>query len=148
MEPGLQTLLDEAAIRGVVVRYCRALDDRDWSALADVFVPDATAWLGGDPLLEGLPSIEGRIRAVLEPLDGSQHMVGNHEVSVDGDTAAHRCYFHAQHIRRRAEGGPHYVVAGRYIDRFERRPEGWRIVERRLEVMWTEGNPEVVRQPR
>jgi ketosteroid isomerase-like protein len=147
MEPELQRLLDEAAIREVAIRYCRAIDQCDWPALAAVFAPDATAWLGSDPVIAGLDGITRRVSGALDPLDGSQHIVGNQEVTVDGDEAAHQCYFQAQHVRRAAEGGLLYIVAGRYIDQLRRTGEGWRIVHRRLEVMWTEGNPAVLHKP-
>jgi ketosteroid isomerase-like protein len=145
MDPSVRRLLDEAAIREVAVRYCWALDEHQWEALGDVFLPDATAQLGNDRVLDGIEAITARVRRALEPLDGSQHLAGNHEVLVDGDEARHRCYVHAQHIRHAAEGGSLYVVAGRYLDRLRRTPAGeWRIVHRRLEVMWTEGNLAVI----
>ena len=79
---------------------------------------DATADLAGPSPLVGIDAIRARIRTALEMLDVSQHLVGNHEVSVDGDDATHRCYLQAQHVRRAAAGGPNYIVAGRYEDRF------------------------------
>ena len=136
----LQTLLDERAIRNVALRYCRALDTKDWPLLDDVFLPDATAELGVPTTLEGIEAIRARIRGALEHLDDSQHLVGNHEIDVDGDTATHRCYLQAQHVRAAAVGGPNYIVAGRYEDRLVRTPEGWRIRHRTLTVMWTDGN--------
>lgn len=141
----LHDALDDLAIAEVAVRYCWALDENDWDRLDDVFLPDATARLGSDDLLEGRAAIVGRCSAALTPLDDSQHIVSNHQVEVDGDTATHRCYLHAQHIRRAASGGPHYVVAGRYVDRLVRTSDGWRIAHRDLIVMWTEGNVAVVR---
>ena len=104
----------------VALRYCRALDTKDWRLLDDVFVADATADLAGPSPLVGIEAIRARIRTALEHLDVSQHLVGNHEVSVDGDTATHRCYLQAQHVRRAAAGGPNYIVAGRYEDRLAR----------------------------
>jgi hypothetical protein len=35
------------------------------------------------------------------------------------------------------------VIAGRYVDRFARTEDGWRIGERRLDRWWTDGNPAV-----
>ena len=119
---------------------------KDWPLLSEVFVPDATAELGTASLLEGLDAITARIRSALGYLDDSQHLVGNHEVSVDGDTGTHRCYLQAQHIRKVADGSPNYMIAGRYEDRVRRTPDGWRIVHRTLTVMWTEGNLTVVRR--
>jgi ketosteroid isomerase-like protein len=143
----LQHLVDERDITAVALRYCRTIDTNDWPGLAQVFTPDATALLGSPPVLEGLDAISARIEAALGPLDDSQHLVGNHEVVVDGDQATHRCYLHAQHIRRVDDGSPNYIVAGRYEDDLVRTLDGWRISHRTLTVMWTEGNLAVVRPP-
>ena len=136
----LQTLVDERDIRNVAFRYCRALDTKDWALLDEVFLPDATGQLGTPTTLVGIEAIRGRIQKALGHLDDSQHLVGNHEIDVTGDTATHRCYLQAQHIRADASGGPNYIVAGRYEDRLVRTANGWRIAHRTLTVMWTEGN--------
>jgi ketosteroid isomerase-like protein len=136
-------LADRLAIIDVTIAYTWALDTHDWDALDDVFTPDATASLLVE--LEDREAIKERIRRALTPLDDSQHMVSNHDVRVDGDTATSRCYLHAQHVRHAAEGGPNYIVAGRYEDRFTRAPDGWRIAHRTLTVMWTDGNRKVIR---
>lgn len=144
MSTTLQHLLDERDIVHVALRYCRALDTRDWDLLDDVFVADAIAELATPARFSGIDAIRARVRGALEHVDGSHHLVGNHEVEIDGDTATHRCYLQAQHMRRAAAGGPHFIVAGRYEDRMVRTPAGWRIAHRTLVVMWTEGNPGVV----
>ncbi len=141
----LNRLIDERNIVAVATAYTWALDQHRWDDLRDVFAPDATATLGSDELLVGADAIIGRIRKALEFLDDSQHLVGNHEITLDGDAATHRCYLHAQHIRREAPGGPHYIVAGRYEDDMARTADGWRITHRNLAVMWIEGNRRVVR---
>ena len=141
----LQALLDERDIVALAARYCRALDTKDWPLLSEVFLPDATAELGVPTLLEGIDAIRERIRTALEYLDDSQHLVGNHEVTVDGDVGTHRCYLQAQHIREVPDGSPNYMIAGRYEDRVQRTPDGWRIAHRTLTVMWSEGNLAVVR---
>ena len=80
----------------------------------------------------------------IDPLDASQHLITNHEIAVAGDTAECRCYFQAQHVRHAMEDGPHFIVAGTYVDRLSRGPEGWRIDHRTLSVLWAEGNPAVL----
>jgi ketosteroid isomerase-like protein len=145
MSGDLGKLLDERDIIGVVTRYCRALDTKDWPLLATVFLPDATADLATTSELCGLDAIVDRIRTALDHLDDSQHLVGTHEVQIDGDTATHRCYLQAQHVRHAATGGPNYLVGGRYEDRLVRTAEGWRIAHRTLTVMWTDGNLAVAR---
>jgi hypothetical protein len=141
------SLEDRLEIVDLTVAYCWALDTRSWSDLDEVFLPDASAELAA-PLLQGRDKIKARIRGALEPLDDSQHMVTNHQVAVDSDTATSRCYFHAQHVRRGLEGGENLIIAGRYEDDLKRTSAGWRISHRQLVVMWREGNPAVVNPPR
>lgn len=135
---------DRADIIDVTHNYCWALDRNEWDELDDVFMPDATALLGSHKAANR-DEIKQICSNALGKLDDSQHIVATHQVRVNGDMATSRCYLHAQHIRRSAEGGPHYIVAGRYEDDLVRTPHGWRIKHRTLTVMWTEGNMQAVR---
>jgi len=144
MSDELRALLDEKAIVDLTVSYCWALDTRRFEDLRAVFLPDATANYAGQEL-DGVEAIMARCSEALTPLDDSQHIVADHQVRIDGDRATSRCYFHAQHIRRVADGGANFIVAGRYEDELERGVDGWRIRRRRLVTQWTEGNTKVVR---
>lgn len=146
MDPVLQTIVDRQAIVDLTVAYTFALDTKEWDALDDVFLPDATAFLTEE--LTGRDAIKARIRRALEQLDISQHMISNHRIEIDGDRATGRCYLQAQHVREAAPGPPNFIVAGSYDDRFVRTPEGWRIEHRVLTIMWTEGNAAVARERR
>ena len=137
------SLADRIAIMDLTIAYCWALDTRQWDALDDVFAEDVTAELAA-PLMHGVEAIKARVARALVPLDDSQHMVTNHQIVVDGDTATCRCYLHAQHVRRGVEGGDNFVIGGRYEDTMVRTPNGWRISHRRLVSMWREGNPAVL----
>ena len=139
--------LDRQAVVDLTVTYCWALDRHEFELLRGVFLPDATARLG-DTECDGIEAIIARISRALGPLDDSQHIISNHQVLLDGDRATSRCYLHAQHVRRDAEGGPNYIVAGRYEDDLERTTDGWRIRRRVLTTMWTDGNLGVVGRPR
>jgi ketosteroid isomerase-like protein len=138
----LARLLDERDIVAVTLRYGWALDDKDYERLRDVFLPDAVADVA--ELCEGVDAIVARVRRALDPLDASQHVITNHDVSVDGDRATCRSQLVAQHVRKAAEGGRTYVVGGFYEDLLERTPAGWRIRRRDLTITWTDGNRRVV----
>lgn len=144
MSEGASASSDRQQIVDITHNYCWALDRNQWHELDDVFVPDATATLG-TRVCANREEIKQVVSRALTPLDDSQHIVATHQVRVDGDAATSFCYLHAQHIRHDAVGGPHWVVGGRYEDRFIRTPDGWRITHRDLIVMWTEGNLAVVR---
>jgi hypothetical protein len=133
-------MLDRQAVIDVAVRYATALDTKDWALLATCFVPDAVAIYSTRGRVEGYPAIEEVCRGALSTLTASQHLLGNHAVEVEGDAGRASCYFQAQHVRRGAPGGDLYIVAGTYRDRVVRAADGWRIAERELTVLWTEGN--------
>lgn len=136
-------LLDRAAIVQLTVDYCWALDSRAWEDLRNVFAHDAVTQLGAGGQT-GVDEIIDRVSTALDMLDGSQHVVTTHQIDIDGDQATGRCYLVAQHIRHDVFGGSLFTVGGRYEDRYRRSDAGWRISERRLVVMWTEGNRRVV----
>ena len=139
----VRRLVDEREIIGLAVRYCHAVDARDYDALRDVFVADATADLAGIGEV-GLEAIIARCRRVLDPCNATQHLVGNHLVTLDGDTATAQCEVQAQHIRRGVDGGSTFTLGGRYRDQVTRTPAGWRITHRDLETSWVTGNPGVL----
>lgn len=138
-------MTDRDDIVQLTIDYCWAIDTGQWDELRSVFTSDASADLGRGGQV-GIEEIIGRVSSALWPLDDSQHMVSNHQVSIDGDTATGRCYLQAQHIRHEAVGGPLYMVAGRYEDNYVRTKDGWRISYRKIVNMWTEGNPEVFKR--
>lgn len=141
-------LLDRQAIVDTAIRYTWALDQKRWDDLDDVFTADAQTYLMRTVPENGIDEIKERIRSSLAPLDDSQHIVSNHQVVLNGDTATHRCYLHAQHIYNDVEGSPLFVVAGRYEDEMMSTDDGWRITRRDLIAMWTDGNPSVLRASR
>jgi hypothetical protein len=139
-------LADRQAVVDVCVNYALALDGRDWARLRDCFTAEAVADYSGT-INEGYPAIEAACRAALEPLQASQHLLGNHLVTLDsgnGDGANSVCYFQAQHVKEGLPGGSHFIVAGRYDDRLIRTDRGWRIQHRTLTITWTSGNPDVL----
>ena len=80
----------------------------------------------------------------LAKLDATHHMVTNTSVTVDGDRANSRAYFQAQHVKESLAPDSQLLMAGWVDDEFERRAEGWRIVERRWHSSWSSGNPAVL----
>ena len=138
-----QLLVDRAAITDVTIRYCWALDTKDWAVLDSVFTEDANGDLLEDVV--GRVAIKKRVETALSRMDETQHLISNHQINVQGDAATCRCYLQAQHVRKAAHGGTNFIIAGRYEDELKRTSEGWRISFRRLVVMWTDGNPAVSR---
>ncbi len=136
---------DVQAIIDVTIAYTWALDTKQFDDLRDVFAPDATAVLHHVECPDR-EAIIARISGALRNLDASQHLIGNQQVRVDGDTATCRCQLQSQHVRRGTEGGDNFIIGGYYDDRLRRTPDGWRITHRVMEETWRAGNAAVVRR--
>lgn len=143
MNSAVAELLDKSQIADLCARYTFALDQKDWPALRTCFT-DAPVFVHPGGRIEGVDGIVERARGALEPLDASQHLLGNIVVDIDGDDATCICYFQAQHVRAGTPGGDTYFIAGSYADRLVRTSQGWRIAERVQTYLWRDGNRAVV----
>jgi hypothetical protein len=134
----LERLIAELSCQRLVVDYCRWLDAGDADRFAMIFVDDAVWDMVGYFRLETRDAIVARM---IKPRAGtSRHLVAN--VAVDllsADEASGSASF----VNYRDEavepaghplpaGEPRYV--GRYLDRFVRTEDGWRIARRRVEL--------------
>jgi len=81
---------------------------------------------------------------MLSPLQVSQHLLGSFEITISGETATSRCYFHAQHVRPGLDGGDQLIIAGTYEDSLQKSAGRWQIRKRRLVATWQKGNPAVL----
>jgi hypothetical protein len=90
-------LTAERDIQKTLVRYARALDTRDWALLDQVFDADVTAQYGDEPGNKGRAAVVAGIRKFLDNCGPSQHLLGNFDVDVNGDTAHSLCYIRVYH---------------------------------------------------
>ena len=159
----LQRLIDREGIRDALYRYARGIDRLDVELFRTVFWED-----GGfeDGIVEGtardfIPSLIGD--TVRNTFAATQHFISNIRIDFDAPgTASTECYFLAHHQlnpgeallnallgpRRMIEMGGDYsrphelTIAGRYLDRFEKRGDEWRILKRRFVCEWTSCSPD------
>src|SRR5688572_17504432 len=87
------TAQEQQEVIDVLVRCASAFDRREWAALDDVFSPDAIAY-GAD----GRDAVVATVRSFLGGCGPSQHLLGNHEVVIDGDTARSVCKARVLHV--------------------------------------------------
>ncbi|WP_020108375.1 nuclear transport factor 2 family protein [Nocardia sp. 348MFTsu5.1] len=144
MNAELQGILDERAIKDVTIKYATALDTKNWRQLRECFTRDAVAHYGVIPDCEGVNAIIEQVSGGMDHLAQTQHILTNHVIKVDGDSATSVCYLQAQHLRDDAKPSWNFVMAGQYSDRLVRTADGWRISARSLELWWTSGDPAVI----
>lgn len=129
-----QALLDERDIVRGLSRFARVLDTKAWSSLGDVFAQDIVFDYGSGHDEHGIAALTVNMTRFLDRCGGTQHLLGSIVVDVAGDRATSRSYVQARHQRRDDATGPIFDSNGEYIDQWERRPEGWRIVRR--DAVW------------
>ncbi len=130
----LQMLLDEREILRGLARFARVLDGKRWDELADVFAEDLSFNYGSGGEEQGMDALRANMRRFLDVCGATQHLLGSITVDINGDTAVSRAYVQARHQRAHDLAGSVFDSSGEYIDRWERRSQGWRIVRR--DAIW------------
>lgn len=151
----LNELADREAIRDVLMRYCRGIDRFDEDLIRSAYWPDAH-----DDHLDFAGTVEEFIvyaKPIMQAMRYSQHLLGNILIAIEGNTAEVESYFQGYHSVPNELGERADVIAGgRYLDRFEKRNDEWRILKRFVITDWYRtapadklwqpfGNPDVVR---
>jgi hypothetical protein len=124
---------ERQAIIDVLNTYATCLDTRDWLGLNNVFHPQATGIYA--VTLNGRAAIVDSISSFLDGCGPSQHLLGNYQVSIDGDHAKSSTKARVLHVGAGERAGliP-YEAIGVYHDRHLRTVDGWRIIHRHFDV--------------
>jgi len=140
----LQSLLDEREITRGLSLFARILDRKEWDRLGEVFAEDVTFDYGATGEAAGMRALRENMTRFLDRCGPTQHLIGSILVEVAGDDAVSRAYVQARHQRANDPTGPVFDTSGEYVDRWQRRPEGWRIVRRDATWATFSGDPGVI----
>jgi SnoaL-like domain len=136
---------DRNEIIDVLNLYALAVDSQQWDLFDLVFTSDVVAEYTGGLLYENLEEFKAGFAVIHDPLEGSLHVMTNHQVRIDGDSANSLVYGHYRLIRNLPPGGGDcWEAGGWYDDHLVRTPAGWRIKRRRNRNSWWAGNPFVL----
>ncbi len=140
-------LEDRAAITDVIAAYAHAIDRRRWGMMEHLFHDDAQFQFG--EIVGDWRSFVEQARALIDPCLATQHQLGQMQFGFDGpDTCHTETYMTAMHTVPPGFPMPDVfpdksviysaIVAGRYVDRFEKRGGEWRIARRTGLYDWRE----------
>lgn len=146
-EAALQAILDRQAVIDVVIRFARALDLQDWDLFLSCYDRQVTvdyAQFTGTPTRVGPPEMFlDYVKRALKD-QKSQHLSTNHVVEIDGDTATCWSNMTGLHYREMPDGRNRLDLYGYYEMELVRRAGGWKISRQRQNILWREGNPDVI----
>lgn len=134
----IQWLADRAALDELVAAYARAVDTRDFLGWQSLFTEDGG--YGNPPHHVPRNLLVEAGERLLAPFSGTQHILGQHSISIDGDAATGRCYFIGIHVKGNDQGAERADVGGWYENSYRRTTQGWRIVKVGGDVVWTAGD--------
>ncbi|MBC8186762.1 MAG: nuclear transport factor 2 family protein [Proteobacteria bacterium] len=131
----IELVVAKQAIYELSCQYCRGLDRLDAELLRSVFFEDAYCEYG---FYNGRPAefMDYAMKA-LESHAANHHMIGNALIEVEGSEAFGEIYFRAYHKLESESGFQDLIIAGRYIDRYERRDGVWKIAYRSERNDWS-----------
>lgn len=144
-------LEDREAIRDVIAAYAHAIDRRRWDMMEKLFHPQATFGFG--TVTGDWRGFVDQARAIIDPCLATQHQLGQVQFGfargTNGEDLCHtETYMTAMHTVPAGypvadvfpDKGHTYsaVIAGRYVDRFERIAGEWRIMHREGFYDWRE----------
>lgn len=140
MDP-LQALVDKEAIRSRLHLYCRSVDRCDEALFVSCFHDDAIVDHGAPTPIA--PFAREAMARIDRLWTGTQHVLGQIGIELEGDAALTEAYLTAYHLTKPAPNGRRRIVifGGRYIDRFEKRRGEWRIAHRVLVKDWHHDQP-------
>jgi hypothetical protein len=138
-DPVLQEMIDEFQLRKLVHAYCRAVDRGEFEQVRNLYHHDAVdshgAFSAGsaDEFLNQLNAARPYIRSI-------QHNITTVNFAISGHVAEGEIYTIATHTLARADRDLDVVIGGRYLDKYEKRNDAWKIIERTIVTDWAHVN--------
>jgi hypothetical protein len=130
-EPSLlRQLLDRQEIMAMMAAYTRCADLNQPEQQAAVFVQDCRVKYHPADWIVGRGALVEALHTALARYSNTSHHLGNIEIDFEGpDSATAQSTVIAWH--RRIDGSE-WTLYGRYVDRWIRTEQGWRLAEREL----------------
>ncbi|MEM7100936.1 MAG: nuclear transport factor 2 family protein [Pseudomonadota bacterium] len=135
----VEDVIAKQEITDLVGRYMRGLDRLDVHLLRSTFHDDATTDYG---FFQGGPDAFCEMaHGALKDHLANHHMIGQVNIQLEGDIAFGEVYFQAFH-RIISDGEERDLfISGRYVDRYERRDDEWKIAFRSEVNDWSRNDP-------
>jgi 3-phenylpropionate/cinnamic acid dioxygenase small subunit len=129
-----QLILDKFEIIDIFNRYAIGVDTRNKEVYLSCFTDELLVNLTGENVENTAEGWTEQAFTSLSNFEKTQHIISNHMINIDGDTAEASAYLQAHHFTKDNT----FSVWGHYNHKLVRTPEGWRINNLTLVTDWHE----------
>ena len=128
----MSELEDRLAVGDIIIRYADSIDQCDYDRYCTCFTDDVVVSGFTPEVINGLSTYRPWVTAARNRYGRTQHLIGNIQVSVNGDKAHLRSYVQATH--ELPDDPQHLIVLwAAYNDELVRTAGGWKISHHELE---------------
>ena len=123
---------DRLAVGDVIIKYADSVDQLDYDRYASCFTDDVVVSGFTPEPISTLAAYMPWLRKARDRFGRTQHMIGNIQVTLDGDRAHMRSYVQATH---EVPGDVDHLLTlwAAYVDDLVRTPAGWKISKHHIE---------------
>ena len=142
-KPLQEKAMDGTEITSVVNRIAILSDLRDWATVRQCFTDrvavDYTSLMGGQPETIAADALVQSWKSAFEStFKTTQHLLGSHAITIQGDTATCLSHFQARHVALDASKGV-WILGGHYHHDLVKTPSSWRVRGMKMTWTWEEG---------
>ena len=116
--------------------------DRLQQLFTDEVTVDYTSLFPGEVQNISSEQLMSQWQSVLPGFDATQHMITNHQITIDSDEAKAIAYVRATHKL----GDEMWVVGGYYVDELVRTDEGWKLKAIQYNALYEKGDRSLIKQ--
>jgi hypothetical protein len=133
----LKQISDRIEIGDLLTEYTRAIDSGEWDRLDNVFVPQARIdYTASGGIVSDFAEVKAWLARMLPHFARRQHVIGQIEVTLDGDTAIVVAYFLNPMVMQKDGAERLWEFGGLYHHQLIRTEHGWRSRELVEEIIW------------
>lgn len=119
----VRKLEDIEAIRALRMEYHRCVNEGDLAVVGDIYTEDAHVEFEGVGKATGREAGGKLVAHLAKGLSFIKQFITNHIVEVHGDEAEGVSYLDARYVY----GGTAVIASAKYVEKYRRTPEGWKI---------------------
>jgi hypothetical protein len=138
VEDQVRWLYERMHISGLLLRFARALDTKNWPAYINLYDDDGVLVLPWKTVIRS--ELASTLSTTLSGFQATHHISSNHVIDIDGDCARSNSYMQAVHVLKSGDTTTKWTAGGWYDNEYRKTAAGWKFTRVKLSVLWESGS--------